>query len=125
MTTAFDQEALEQLGRLQHAYLPGNLLAAIGFPALVLVPMLSCCLLWPLIAVADKDEPAKPTKEEAQQADGATVLGAICVCFTPVFWIGGSVGLILLRNRLNSDFVYKNTIHLVYSLPSGTEVRYK
>jgi hypothetical protein len=69
-TTAFDHQELEQLRRLQHAYLPGNLLAAFGFPALVLVPVLLMCSVLPFIASGDKVGTTRPANQKAQQEDG-------------------------------------------------------
>jgi hypothetical protein len=137
---AFDREQLERLRWVSKAVLPGNLLAAIGFPALFLIPLFMC-VLSPFIATPDKNRQpnkgpatANPTSQTAQQGagtaqqgGGGSPLGTTClfVLGTPLLWAGGSVALILLRRKLNTNFVEKNTIRLSYSLPHSTKARHK
>jgi hypothetical protein len=110
LTPAFDEEKVEQLRRLQQTSLPGNILVAIGFPLLFGIPLLFMCLFSMILV---------------NGSDGNSLLSG-SLCFVVVFlWTGGSFCLVLVRKKLNTDFVQKNTIRLDYSMPQDKDLRYK
>jgi hypothetical protein len=64
----------------------------------------------------------KASSQEAVQ--GSSVGGCACL-FVVFLWAGGSVGLVLARKKLNTDFMRRNTIRLNYSLSHDKAIRYK
>jgi hypothetical protein len=131
-SAALDKVKLDQLRRLQTTVLPGNTLAFVGLPVLFCVPLLFMCLLFPFLGMSGEENKSRfnadgtnSDKPSSQQADEGALLGG-CVClFVGFLWAAGTVSILLLRKKLNNDFVRKNTISLYYSMRHDKEVRYK
>jgi hypothetical protein len=114
-----DREKIDRLRQLQNARLPGNVLAAVGFPILFAVPLFFMCISFAVVGGQ------RNTNSHPQSAsEGSFLSGCLC-CFVPLLWAGGSAGLVLARKKLNTSFVRKNTIRLDYSLSHEMDLRYK
>ena len=116
-TPMFTREHLLQLRWVTKAHVPGNLLAAIGFPVLFFVPTMFCCITSAILGNAPRPRDQPPDPRSA-------VLGVV-LCATPLIWAVGSVSLILLRSKLNTDFRKKNTVGLRYALSNDAKTLYK
>jgi hypothetical protein len=112
--------------------LPGTILVSIGFPILFGVPLAFMCLLAPVLnSNAPQATPrirtskAQEDNAASQPATDGSMLGG-CICSSVgLLWIAGTASLLLLRAKLNADFVRRNTIRLDYSMQHRQAVQYK
>jgi hypothetical protein len=110
--------------RLQGVPQPGNRLAAIGLSIVISGPLLTCCITFALIPLGDKGYDAERANQQAQLESAGVVLGSLCMVLTPLIATSGVLTIILLRSRLDSEFIRKNTIHAEYALAHAADARW-